>query len=96
MEPDTTPMSDDEFRQLVMRTLGEHDARMARMDRQVEKLLDVQLDLAQSHDEHDGRMDQLRRIQARLQRSHDAHEGTMELMRATLDAITDLLRDRRN
>ena len=79
---DTPRMSDDEFRQLVSRTLGEHDARMttheaamARMDRNYEKLLQVQLDLARSHDEH---------------------EGKMEMMRATLEAIKDLLRDRRN
>jgi hypothetical protein len=75
-------MTDDEFRQLVQRTLGEHDsrhadheARMARMDRQYEKLLEVQLDLARSHDEHEGKMD---------------------MLRATLDAIKELLRERRN
>jgi hypothetical protein len=77
-----TRMSDDEFRQLVQRTLGEHDTRMAaheaamtKMDRQYEKLLEVQLDLARSHDEHEAKMD---------------------LMRATLDAIKEILRERRN
>ena len=76
--PDTPRMTDDEFRQLVSRTLGEHDTRMAaheaamaKMDRQYEKLLDVQLDLARSHDEHEGKMDQLRRMQARLERNHE-------------------------
>lgn len=75
MTPDTPRITDDEFRQFVMRTLGEHDARMARMDRQYDKLLEVQLDLARSHEEHEGKMD---------------------MMRATLEAIKDLLRDRRN
>lgn len=79
---DTPRMSDDEFRQLVMRTLGAHDSRMAaheaamaKMDRQYDKLLEVQLDLARSHDEHAGKMEQ---------------------MRLTLDAIKELLQERRN
>lgn len=79
--PDT-PMTDAEFRQLVMQTLAAHEARMAahdaamaKMDRQYEKLLEVQLDLARSHDEH---------------------AGQMALLRATLDAIKELLRERRN
>jgi len=81
-------MTDDEFRDLVRRTLGEHDSRhaahearmaaheaaMAHMDRQYDKLLEVQLDLARSHDEHEAKMD---------------------LMRATLDAIKELLDERR-
>jgi hypothetical protein len=75
MTPDVPRMTDDEFRQLVMRTLASHDTRMARMDRNYETLLEVQLDLARSHDEHEGKMD---------------------LMRATLEAIKDLLRERRN
>ena len=77
-----TRMTDDEFRQLVQRTLAEHDTRMAaheaamaRMDRNYDKLLQVQLDLARSHDEH---------------------EAKMEQMRLTLDAIKELLRERRN
>jgi hypothetical protein len=77
-----TRITDDEFRQFVMRTLGEHDTRMAaheaamaKMDRQYDKLLEVQLGLARSHDEHEGKMD---------------------LLRATLEAIKDLLRERRN
>ena len=80
--PDPTRMSDDEFRQLVSRALAEHDtrlaaheARMAQMDRNYDKLLEVQLDLARSHDEHEMRMD---------------------MVRATLEAIKDLLRERRN
>ena len=82
-------MTDDEFRQFVSRVLAEHDSRhaahearmaaheeaMARMDRNYEKLLQLQLDLARSHDEH---------------------EGKMELMRATLDDIKEMLRERRN
>jgi hypothetical protein len=72
---DTPRMTDDEFRQLCMRTLAAHDARMARMDRQYDKLLEVQLELARSHDEH---------------------EGKMEQMRLTLDAIKELLQERRN
>lgn len=48
---------------------------MAMADLSDDTLLDVQLDLARSHDEH---------------------EGTMDLLRATLDAITELLRARRN
>lgn len=68
-------ISDDDFRQFVMHTLMEHDARMARMDRNYEKLLDVQLDLARSHDEH---------------------ETHLQTLRATLEAIKDLLRERHN
>lgn len=75
-------MTDDEFRQLCMRTLAEHDtrmaaheARMAKMDRDYDKLLEVQLQLARSHDEHEGKMDQ---------------------MRATLEAIKDLLQRGQN
>jgi hypothetical protein len=101
--PDPTPMTDDEFRQLVSRTLGEHDTRMAaheaamaRMDRQFEKLLDVQLDLARSHDEHEGKMDQLRRMQASQQRTQTLQAETMAQMQLTLDAIKEILRERRN
>ena len=82
-------MTDDEFRQFASRVLAEHDSRhaahearmaaheeaMARIDRNYEKLLQLQLDLARSHDEH---------------------EGKMELMRATLDDIKEMLRERRN
>ena len=81
-------MTDDEFRQLVQRTLAEHDSRhaahdarmvaheaaMAKMDRQYDKLLEVQLDLARSHDEHEAKMD---------------------MMRVTLNAIKALLDERR-
>ena len=115
--PDATRMSDDEFRQLVMRTFREHAtrhtehaerlarydqlheehvARMARMDRQYEKLLEVQLDLARSHDEHEGKMDQLRRMQASQQRTQTLQAETMAQMHLTLDAIKEILRERRN
>ena len=96
MTPDAPRMSDDEFRQLVMHTLGEHDTRLARMDKQYEKLLDVQLDLARSHDEHEGKMDQLRRMQAAQQRTQTLQAETMAQMQLTLDAIKEILRDRRN
>lgn len=90
------PMTDDEFRQLVQRTLGEHDARMAAYDT--------------AHADHTARMaaydarmaqmdrnyDKLLEVQLDLARSHDEHEGKMDMMRATLDAIKELLRERRN
>lgn len=103
-------MSDNEFRQLVQRTLGEHDsraaehaermaaheARMAGMDRQYEKLLEVQLDLARSHDEHEGKMDHLRRMQASQQRTQTLQAETMAALQLTLDAIKEIVRERRN
>ena len=103
-------MTDDEFRQLVQRTLGAHDSRhaahearmaaheaaMAKMDRQYEKLLEVQLDLARSHDEHEGKMEQLRRMQASQQRTQTLQAETMAQMQLTLDAIKEILRERRN
>jgi hypothetical protein len=75
MTPDTPRITDDEFRQFVMRTLMEHDSRMARMDQQYEKLVEIQLEHASRQDEH---------------------ERIMDTMRATLEAIKDLLRERRN
>lgn len=105
-----TPMTDAEFRQLCMRTLAEHDTRhadhearmatheaaMAKMDRQYEKLLEVQLDLARSHDEHEGKMEQLRRMQQGLRRGHEEHAERMAHLEMILDAIKELLRERRN
>ena len=67
----------------------EHVARMAKMDRQYEKLLEVQLDQARSHDEHIARMDELQSLQR-------SQTETLEQMRLTLDAVKEILRDRRN
>ena len=47
---DETPMRDEEFRHWVIQAI-------TGMDRQVEQLLEVQLDLARSHDEHAAKMD---------------------------------------
>jgi hypothetical protein len=85
---DDTPMSDAEFRHWVQMTF-------LRMDRQYDKLLEVQLDLARSHDEHEARMEQMRLTLSALVRSHDEHEAKMDLMRVTLDAIKDLLEQQR-
>jgi hypothetical protein len=96
---DETPMSDAEFRLWCIQTFQ-------RWDRQYDQLLEVQLDLARSHNEHEAKMEQIR-LEARMEqmrltlsalvRSHGEHEAKMDLMRVTLDAIKDLLeRERRN
>lgn len=69
--------------------MAAHEARMTHMDRQYDKLVQIQLDLAQRHDDHHDRMAALERLQ---QRQHE----TLEQMRLTLDAIKELLRERRN
>lgn len=75
--PDTPRITDDEFRQLVMRATRHQDARMARYDqlheehlvhmarlgRQYEKLTEIALDLAQAQD----RMEAMSRSQQRSQ-----------------------------
>src|SRR5262245_30831215 len=67
---------------------AQHAERLIRMDAQYAKLLEVQLDLARTHDEHESLMEAMR-----IRQDQDAtrHAAEMAELRRILDAIKDIL-----
>lgn len=59
-------MPDDTFQQFAERVLREHDDRMARSERQYEKLTEIALDIAQTQDRIETQTHRLTRVEAEL------------------------------